>query len=64
MVVNRQSSGTSRLKVERRPDERLILDDLPSRPPDPKSSVIKVEFSEPLLAMCEPDKAAWLGRPA
>jgi alpha-L-fucosidase len=49
-----------RLKVRQEHNGRLVISGLPSAPPDPHISVIKVQFDGPLKSMAEMDIAAWL----
>jgi alpha-L-fucosidase len=48
------------VKVRQEYNGRLVLSDLPAKPPHPSVSVIKVEFEAKPEALIETDKAAWL----
>jgi alpha-L-fucosidase len=50
----------TRLKVRQEHNGRLVISGLPSAPPDPNISVIKVRFEGPPKSMAESDRAAWL----
>ncbi len=50
----------TKLKVHQEHNGRLIISGLPTAPPDPNISVIKVRFDGPPKSIAEKDRAAWL----
>lgn len=65
LVASKARSATilatrQRVRVRQEHNGRLVISELPRRPPHPAITVIKVRFDEEPRSLLEPDKAAWL----